>query len=437
VKIVLRKISTIFYSLSIISIIILSLIPLASIYYLRALETNNTRMHSLRTGRQPFDCNVGQWYSGYFLASKGDKISFDVSVSGAPWVYNITVIDLLNNRNYTYSRTYYSIRALTPEFIVPESGFYRYVLFVKVLDSRKECKAGLTISGVQQIRYDVINNTPYYVLILLFSILLVEFLIRKTRVSSKFYLVKWEFRYMMAWIFFVAVIYTYAFFYVSFPSAIDESEDIVLTPIRIGKRPNYIIIYALLAATIASMLYTYSWEARFDRTTDLLPLKRTKKFLSRLLIIFITLYVPIVIVTSSVYLLWIPKLFFREFFIKLYLYELLHYLIVLFFILSFILLPAVIIPRVNIALILETLPLLTLYLYPVIPRSLYIIDLKRLVRINIPWFMRYIVPDIHLYVREPGDILKHEELVYIFTYTILFVLVVILCMFIYRRREAP
>jgi len=423
--------------LSFLTLLILLLLPLAMLFYYAAVNDAG-KVHGLTIGPGLPSCDVHE-FELYMLASKGDKVSLDVSVSDTPWTYNVTYMDLLTGEKYSYIQTYYSVRAPTPVFIVPRTSLYYIKLYVSFPGKHNgTCTAQLTASIEQTIRYEVINRTPYYLLILILLAFITEYIIRRKHVksSAKLTLFIWEFKYMGLWIFSLVTLYTYALFYLDYPSSINSISYIwvISHPIYFGKKPDYILIYLLILASMVTMTYTYSWEAKFDRITDLLPITRVKKFFVKLSSIIMASYFPLVFVSLMIYLMWVPDLVFTSMFIKVYLLELLHYLVILFCILSFTLPPAIIISRVNVSLVLSTIPFMLLYLNSHrIPREWYIFDLRLLTKNS--------QVDLLLITLFQRDLLKEwymiQQLGYLIFYLIVFVIIVLVLLMIYRIKESP
>ncbi|ADI31749.1 hypothetical protein [Staphylothermus hellenicus] len=202
---------------------------------------------------------------------------------------------------------------------------------------------------------------------------------------------------------------------------------VLLSPIAFSRKSDFFIVYLLLAASITTMLYTYQWEIRLDRTMDLLPLSRVRRFFIRLLLIFILLYLPIVLATLLVYFIWLPNLIIGNpvLFFNVYSMELLYYVCIVLVIISFSLLPAVFVPRTSLALPTAALPGIIIYME--VFQSLLGFDFKRYLteydpytHLNDPWLNT---------VPSPFDLL--------YIVAIFFIITTLLSLFTYIRRENP
>lgn len=383
---------------------------------------------------------------GYMILSRGDKVSFDIVISRVPWFLNITVHDLLNEKSYSFNQVYYISRVPTPEFIAPQTSLYYYEVVAGHLGN-ESYDASFTLASSQIIRYDVISRIPFFILVVVALIVIVEFTSKKLRVVNKvIHLFRWEFLSMNTWIFYILTLYTYSLFFVTFPatcsSSCIEPYSAIYGPIMFNYRSSYLIVYTLLAATCVNMIFAYSRETKFERTMDLLPLTRRRKFLIRLLAIFTALYFPLIIGSFMIYVIWIPDLIVKKpvLFLQAYLSTLFHYLIIFFAVITYTLLPAIVFSRISLSLMLSALPPIVLYLYSnVIPKDLYILNLHSLIS-NAPyWFLLEALPNPHKYIRSLDDLLYilTTKMGPAITFIPGFIIILIISYIIYSRRESP
>jgi len=389
----------------------------------------------------------GEMYKicGYMILSRGDKVSFDIVISRTPWLLNITVYDLLNEESYGFSQVYYTLRAPTPEFIAPHTSLYYYEVVAGYLGN-ESYDVSFTLAGSQTIRYDTISRIPFFILIVVALIIIVELTSKKLLVSSRVInLFRWEFLSMNTWVFYILTLYTYSLFFVTFPATISPCARpyiAVYEPIAFYYRSSYLIVYTLLAATCVNTIFAYNRETRFERIMDFLPLTRRKRFLIRLLAIFTALYFPLVVGSFMIYVIWIPDLIVKKpvLFLQAYLSTLFHYLIVFFAVITYTLLPAIVFSRISLSLMLSALPPIVLYLYSdAIPRDLYILNLRSLI-IDAPyWFLLEVLPNPHKYVRSLSDLLYliTTRMGPAITFIPGFIVVLNVSYIIYSRRESP
>lgn len=366
---------------------------------------------------------------GYALLSRGDRLSIDISVSGAiPWQYYLVFVDLASSKTYSFNATYYSSRAPTPLFIAPTSSLYFYNLTIISGSNVSEYTINLKISGQQADRQNVIVRILLAGLTIIIITVIIEFFNRIIILKNRFIiLLSWELRTLWIWIFYGITLCIYAIFYLSFSADIGRNPLVLLKSIAFCRKEDFFIIYTLLAASILVMLYTYQWEIKLDRTMDLLPLSRVKRFFIKLLLVFILLYLPIVVVSLLLYLIWLPNLIIGNpmLFFSIYSMEILYYLCIVLLIISFSLLPAIFVPRTSLALPIAALPSILLYMG--VFQDIVDFDFKRYL-IGYDPYMHIMVPRLDM-VPSPLDLL--------YKVIIFFIIITLLSLFVYMYRENP
>ena len=411
------------------ALLILLLLPLVVVIYLAALSGEGGTFGfgpSIHIGT-PGENNLLASETGYLLVSRGDNVSIDAIVSGvSPWRYTLSIADLATGRTYSYIATYYSSRAPIPVFIAPTSSLYFYNVTITAEGNVSEYTLTLKVSGQQALRREVVSRIPIVAAALVGMALAAELLSRRLGGKGGFIaLLSWELRSLGVWVFYAASLYTYALFYLDLSSGVGRSKYILLKPVALSRDPDFFVVHLLLAASLTTMLYSYKWESGLERTMDLFPLGRARRFAAKLLVVFLLLYLPILIASLLVYVTWLPSLVSGNpgLFIETYLMGQLHYLGITLLVTAFSLLPATLIPRTSLALIAATLPGLLLYMgMPSVPVSL---DLEKLLVETDPY--RAMVPG--------GEV--HRLMPLLLPVLALFTASLTISLLTYVRRENP
>jgi len=372
--------------LRILDIIFISALILVAFIYLMSLRIDGTEFSmNFRGGdvasytSPPINSST---VTGYILSAEDDKISFDVvSIGVSEWHLEIEIIDLATGESFLFNRTYFSPRAQTPLFITPHTGYYFFNITVKILDTDFpiDFELRIKLSGSQAAKYEVINRLPY-LLVLIVTLYLVIKYVEGSR-EGVFWRgslgeLSWEFRTTNAWMFLLAILFLYSLMIFDLRSfSYRDYKYWLLHLMSLSKVPDFFMIFYVIISMLVVLLFSHKWETGLERTEDILPRGRLRRFFIKYLTVFTTGYIPIVILSFLNYVLWVPSLIFNRplFFFDIYIRGAIYYLFVLFLCISLCIIQAVAIPKTSISLLTSLLPGLLLYLEsPLIPPELHL-----------------------------------------------------------------
>ncbi len=245
----------------------------------------------------------------FALLGRGDNVSIDVASCGSPWRFAIEIVDVVSGARYRYEAIYRSLRAPTPVFIAPRSSLYVMNINVTVLNASRECMILLSLKVVQGDRLDLVLRTLFAssivasLLVLLFRLRFLEPILRRSRFLE---LVAWEFGSGSMWLFFVATTISYGLVCTTMSSYVHRSiNTVLLHPVAIHN--NFLALYLTLCASATALAFVYKYELGLERTMDLLPVSRVKRFFARFVALIMALYLPLVLSTIVVLALWIEN----------------------------------------------------------------------------------------------------------------------------------
>ena len=372
--------------LKIIDVLLISFLLSAVYIYWLAITVDGSQFSSNISGqetisnaRPPVNASV---YTGYILTAEDDRISFDIVYLGVKkWYLEINIVDLATGERFSFSSTYSSPRSQTPLFITPHAGYYYYNITAKVLDADfpTDLRLIIKLSGSQAIKLEIIDRLPYFVSMVFIAYVVVKYISKRSdAVFWRGFLgeLNWEFKTTNAWLFFLAIFYLYLLIIFDLRSfTVGDYKYYLLHIMSLSKVLDFFLIYFVIISMLVVLLFSYKWETGLERTDDILPRGRLKRFLTKYLTVVLTGYVPIVVLSFINYMLWIPELMTRRpiFFIDIYIRGLLYYFLILLLCISLCIIQAVAISKTSISLLSSILPGLLLYLEsPLVPPDLYL-----------------------------------------------------------------
>jgi len=317
-------------------------------------------------------------FSGYMLLNAGDKVSFDVTVSStgarATWSMSLEILDLASGERWVFNGTYYTPKGLTPEFIAPYTGFYRYTLRVKVesldfYDGGAVITIAPVVSGRSSPRDGVRTAIAFEALALVAIAALLAVVASRSRLGEllayKGFVgqVRWELRGMYFWALFPLTVLAYTVFVLNFNSEID-SYSVVLEPVRLRGAPEFYVFYAILVSIAVTMLFAYRLETGYDKPIEILPRSRIQLFAAKLSAVALVTIAPIALASLNTYVVWQGRLLASMPLevLKMWFYETLFLLALTMAIASIPLVLSILLPYTGAVLALSLVVLLAIYI---------------------------------------------------------------------------
>lgn len=331
----------------------LSLIIALTLFYLVVEESTGRGIpgyYGITLGSMFTEGSVWSGAECYMFLGTYDRVSFDAKLvlinASFQWSIVIEIEDLVNGDRYNYSEVYYTVRPVTPEFYAPRSSLYRvkYIVFLNITRKHNmtiRYEISPRISGEQYRRIDFYKNAPYVLTaIIVFSIALIisegiRDYMDKYAYSSLIGLIRWEVKSFWLYVLIPLNTILYVFFITRFESGIG-GVTVLLTPITVLRSISYLLLYSIITCIVTILVFSYKWENKHERTIDLTSHHRLVRYVAKLVAVLIVTFLPVVLTSLLIYVVWQPNLIWRrlDLFLNVFTSHLLYFFIVTLFVFS-------------------------------------------------------------------------------------------------------
>ena len=320
---------------------------------------------TIRVGEPLWRIDGGRYLIGgerfYLLLFEGDMVSLGVSHDlEVPWRLEVVVRDLGSGEEYVFNETFRALKAPTPLFIAPRAGFYEYYLRISAdLGSYYEEGATVTVTRTWRLALEPGPRTGFFMRVSVLALAVVAVSLLLAYYSSRLVpgrrgllLLSFEQSSATSWAFFGALAFIFSII-IDASSRVRSRESLILSPIAFSNNKEVFIVLIVIASVFSSLLFSYKRETGIERTIEALPVGRAYRFLVRLAVCFVTLYLPLVLVSLALYVAWMPGFIADNpgYFFRFYGMEMAHYLVLVFIALSLALPFAVLLPRLSFSIV--------------------------------------------------------------------------------------